>query len=366
MIRNRHFASAASAALVLTLCGCGSSSNKYQNNTGGAPPAAVVASNGYVATVFAGSSVVGKSTKPDSIIQVGSNIFVGYGDSLNPDGTVPGSNPPVQGLNEIIEYSLTGKVVKTFEVTGHNDGLLAYDGHTIWAMSNEDSNPILTVIDLTSGTQTKYTPSTALLHGGGLDDMALIGGVVYASASNPSVSAATESFPNGIVTGASAVVSISLDPSGNTFSWLPILAGNAQATDIVSAGAVTLNLTDPDSEAIDPSGNLVLDSQGDSQLVFISTPGAGTQAAKTLNLTLNGAPWQVDDTRFVPSTGHVPFMLVTDTSTNTIYRIDGSFKAGNAYSNGTGDILKLNTATGVLTPVVTGLGSAHGMLFITQ
>jgi hypothetical protein len=365
LTRNTSLASATSIALLAVLCGCGSSSNKYQTNTGGAPPASVSAVNGYVVTVFASSSSAGKSTNPDSIIQVGSDIFVGYGDSVNPDGTVPNSNPPVQGQTEIIEYSLTGKALKTFKVIGHNDGLLAYDSHTIWSLSNEDANPVLTVIDLTAGTQTQYTPTTPLLHGGGLDDMAVINGVVYVSASNPNVSASTPQFPNGVVTGAPAVISIALNANGTTFDWQPVLAGNAQATNIVGGGTVTLNMTDPDSEGVDPKGNLMIDSQQDSEIVFISNAGTSTQAASVLPLTLNSQPWQVDDTRFVP-TGKAPFMLVTDTPTNTIYRVDGYFNAGDAYSNGEGDVLKLNTTTGVMTPVVSGLGSAHGMLFVTQ
>src|SRR5665213_1365366 len=118
--RNRYLASAASVALLATVCGCGGSSSKYQTNTGGAPPASVIPAGGYIVSVFASPSQAGKSTNPDSIIQVGSNVFVGYGDAVNPDGTVPGSNPPVAGQNEIIEYDLTGKPLKTFEVIGHN------------------------------------------------------------------------------------------------------------------------------------------------------------------------------------------------------------------------------------------------------
>ncbi len=365
MIHDRYLASAASIALLAAVCGCGSSSSKYQTNTGGAAPATVKATAGYIVTTFATATAAGKSTNPDSIIQVGSDIFVGYGDAVNPDGTVPGSNPPVAGQTEIIEYDLTGKALKTFEVTGHNDGLLAYDSHTIWSLSNEDANPVLTVIDLSGGTQSEYTPSTPLLHGGGLDDMALIGGVVYVSASNPNVSAPTNQFPNGVVTGAPAVISIALSASGNTFDWQPVLAGNAQATDIVGGGTVTLNMTDPDSEGIDPSGNLMVDSQQDSEIIFISL-GAANQAASVLPLTLKGQPWQVDDTRFVP-TGNVPYMLFTDTSSNTIYRVDANYKVGDAYSAGqSGTLLKLDPKTGILTTVVSGLGAPHGMLFVTQ
>jgi hypothetical protein len=363
LIRASFLVSAASTALLALLCGCGSSSNSFTSN--GTVPASVSAASGYKVSVFATSSEAGKSTNPDSIVQLGSNVFVGYGDAVNPDGTVPNSNPPVQGQTEVIEYDMTGKVVKTFEVIGHNDGLLTYDSQTIWAMSNEDANPTLTVINVSTGAETQYTPTTPLLHGGGLDDMQLIQGAVYASASNPTVSAPISGFPNGVVTGAPAVISIALNANGKTFDWSPVLSGSAQATDMVSGTTVTLNITDPDSESIDPNGNLVVDSQQDSELEYLQNIGTANQTAKVLLLNLYGNPWPVDDTRFVP-TGNNPYLLFTDTPSNTIYRVDGTFKATDAYSAGQGTILKMDPATGNLAPVIIGLNAPHGMLFVTQ
>jgi hypothetical protein len=347
--------------LLVTLSGCGGSqkSNIPAVVSNGTVPSSVTPVGGYAVSVFAGASQAGTSTHPDSIIKIGSNIFVGYGDSVNPDGTVAGSNPPTAGHCEIIEYDLTGKPLKTFTITGHNDGLLAYDSQTIWAMSNEDANPTLTIINLATGTQTQYTPTTPVLHGGGLDDMALINGKVFVSASNPTLS------PSNTPNGASAVISLSLNANGHTFDWAPVLSGTAQATDVVSGSTITLNLTDPDSEAVDPSGNLVLDSQGDSELIFISNPGSSNQAATRLSLSLYTNPWPVDDTRFVP-TGTNPYMLFTDTPSNTIYRVDALFKAGDAYSAGEGTLLKLDPTSGNLTPIIDGLGSPHGILFVTQ
>ena len=352
-----------SLAAVATLAGCSANINPVVKVT--APPISVPSSvnavSGYTVSVFSGPAQAGTSTHPDSIIQLGSNIFVGYGDSVNPDGTVAGSNPVVQGQCEMIEYDLSGNPVKTFTLPGHNDGLLAYDTHTIWALSNEDANPVLTVIDLTAGTQTEFTPTTPLLHGGGLDDLALINGMVFVSASNPSVNASNQ------VSNAPALISIALNANGKTFDWTAVLSGTAAVASMVDGSAVTLNLTDPDSEAVDSHGNLVLDSQGDSELVFISNPGTSSQVARVLPLTLYTNPWPVDDTRFVPSIlPSSPYMLVTDTPKNMIYRISATFVPGDAYSAGVGTLLKLNPATGALTPIVTGLGSSHGMLFPNQ
>lgn len=347
-----------SMPLAMALALCGSSINAIAAPAASAVPvpASVTVTNGYKISVFAGASRAGKFSRPDSIIQLGKSIFIGYSDAVNGDGTIPGSNPPVQGKNEVIKYDLEGNIEKVFTVTGHNDGLMAYDDHTVWAMSNEDANPILTVIDLKTGKQTEYTPTTPFAHGG-LDDMVMIKGVVYATASHHAV------LSDGTVRGDPAVVSLSLNANGHTFDWKPILASNAQATHAVTGASVTLNLTQPDSAEVDPDGNLIVDGVADSQLVFIQNPGMPNQTARMLPVTLYRNRWPLDDTRFVPAAKNA-FMLFTDTSTNTIYRVDANFAPGDAYSAGRGTILKLNTSSGVMTPIIFGLAEPHGMWFV--
>lgn len=210
--------------------------------------------------------------------------------------------------------------------------------------------------------------------------MQFINGVVYVSASNP-----TTSCP-GIQPLAPSVVSLTLNANGTTFDVAPVLDGNAQALDITpSVGGspnptfntmVPLCLTDPDSEATDPNGNLVLDSQADGKLVFIQNPGPA-QTVSVLSLTLyndkDGPTLPVDDTRWVPSPGPMgkTFMLFTDAN-NTTYRVDGDFAEGTPYSWGQGQVMQLDTTTGHLTPVVVGIGMAsalqdpHGMLFVAE
>jgi hypothetical protein len=48
--------------------------------------------------------------------------------------------------------------------------------------------------------------------------------------------------------------------------------GHASATDIPTGATVTLDLTDPDSMTKDPRGNIVVDSQADSELIFVRNP----------------------------------------------------------------------------------------------
>jgi hypothetical protein len=219
--------------------------------------------------------------KPDSIVQMGKSIFIGY---QNAGDVKDGSNPSL--TNSVVQYDLKANLVKTFTVPGHVDGLMARsDTNELWAMANEDGNPELTIINLATGAQKTLQPTVnPPLHGGGYDDMQFLNGVVYVSASNPS-------NPG---THPPTVVSLTLNSNGTTFDVAPVLNGDDTAIDITpSVGGspnpnfnlpVPLVLTDPDSLAIDSSGTqLVLDSQADGKLVFIQNPGP-TQNVRVLSL----------------------------------------------------------------------------------
>jgi hypothetical protein len=70
--------------------------------------------------------------------------------------------------------------------------------------------------------------------------------------------------------------------------------GNASATDIPTGNTVTLNLTDPDSMTIDLRGNIVLDSQADTELVFIRHPLTDEQTVGRLVITSGGVKITLD------------------------------------------------------------------------
>ncbi len=357
----------------LSACGGGSSGSP----TAGIPVSASVqtALPGYKISVFAQNP--SGSTHPDDITQDGQNVFIGYQDSVNPDGTPIGS-APAQG--QVVEYDLNGNVVHTFTAPGHIDGLLAYDASTLWVSADEDGNPQLTVIDLATGTQSTYTPDTGaapLPHGGGLDDMKLVNGQVYVSASapattmNPSPNLAPYSTDSsgataeyGVSTGP-ALYSISLNGDGKTFHLTTALMSSTPAILLPGKTPVTLNMTDADSSAIDPAGDLVVDSQQDSELVFISNPGT-SQSVGVLPVRLYGNPWPLDDVRWAPPGGS-SFLLVSDTHAGVVYRVDASngFTPGTAYASGQGSILELDPATGDLTPIFVGLNAPHGLNFIS-
>ncbi len=99
---------------------------------------------------------------PDSVVADNGHVFIGY---QNLSGKTGG------GTSTIVEYTMDGKVVKTFSVPGHSDGMRADPStHLIWTTSNEDGNPSMATIDPKSGIVTPYTFAKTP-HGGGYDDL---------------------------------------------------------------------------------------------------------------------------------------------------------------------------------------------------
>jgi hypothetical protein len=303
----------------------------------------------YNLTVFA-KAPTGLSA-PDSIAVLGDRVFVGYGDGHLPDGS--------DGLNsQVVEYRMDGSLVRVYTVPGHSDGLKV-DPVTrrLWAIQNEDLNANLVIINPETHKQKLYTFS-ANPHGGGYDDVVFRGCKVYVSASNPA------NNPN---TGP-AIVSARLE--GNTVEVEPVLAGGASAIDIPTDTTSNLNLQDPDSMTLDPQGNIVLDSQGDQELIIVSNPGTSSQRVLHLPLTfqpLTGPVTSVetDDTVFVTSTEG--FILFADKGANTVYKLQKkAFVPGTAYTAADGGPIvgTVDLTTGFITTIVSGLKNPGGMAYV--
>jgi hypothetical protein len=152
--------------------------------------------------------------------------------------------------------------------------------------------------------------------------------------------------------------------------WLdPVLNGNAPAFDIPTGAPVPhLNLQDPDSMTIDPRGNIVLDDQADSQLIFIRNALSHQRLVGVLKITSPGAPvTTLDDTAFAP--GRDAYMLFSDVKGETVYKIVNhqfGFEPGTAYSTSDtlGFVGELNLDNGVVTSIATGFGSTRGLIFV--
>ena len=302
----------------------------------------------YTLSVFA-TAPTGLSA-PDSIAVLGDHIFVGYGDGHLPDGS--------DGLSsQIVEFKMDGTPIYTYTVVGHNDGLKVDPiTHKLWALQNEDANANLVIIDTETHLTQLYSFGPTQ-HGGGYDDMVFRGCKVYISASNPA------NNPNI----GPAIVSARLE--GNMVAVDPVLSGEANAIDIPTDTTVKLNLQDPDSMTLDPLGNLVLDSQGDQELIIVSNPTSSNQRVLRLPLTYmtSGGPMSVetDDTAFVTSTEG--FILFADKGLNTVYKLSrNAFSPGTAFTAADGGpfVGTLDFTTGVVTPIVTGLKGPGGMMFV--
>jgi hypothetical protein len=311
--------------------------------------AAPVAASPYTLTPFA-TAPAGLSA-PDSIAVVGTHVFVGYGDGHQPDGS--------DGLSsQVVEFTIDGKLVHIYTVPGHNDGLkLDPVTHQLWALQNEDAHPNLVLIDPKSGHQSQAFPFSAEPHGGGYDDIVFRGCEIYISASNPSGN------PN---TGP-AVVSARLQ--GGVVSVSPLLMGDAKAIDVPTGATITLNLQDPDSMTLDPQGNIVLDSQADQELIYVTHPGQPNQQALRLPLSYQSAgmsaPVETDDTNFVTSSDG--FILFADKGLNTVYKLSRpGFVPGTAFTAADGGpfVGTLDISSGVITPIVTGLMGPGGLVFV--
>ena len=295
----------------------------------------------YTVSVFA-TSVLGIYYQPDSIAVLDDHIFIGFGNNAPTTGG---------GHSTIVEYDRNGNVIKHYIVSGHNDGLKV-DPTTklLWAMQNEDANPNLVIIDPVSGSETVYTFGPTP-HGGGYDDMSFRGEDVFISCSNPANN--PNAFP--------AIVRAQIH--GSMVDVSPVLIGTATATDIPTDTPVSLNLQDPDSMHFNPVGDLVLDSQADGELIILHHPGAIDQSVFHLALTENGASTQIDDTVYAVTThGQI---LVSDRDGETIYSISKDvFSPSAAYSATPTAVGRLDLDTGVITDVVTGMVSPHGMAFL--
>jgi hypothetical protein len=211
-------------------------------------------------------------------------------------------------------------------------------------------------IDPTSGAIASYTfPKTP--HGGGYDDLYFLNGMTFIAASNPTLDKNNQNpYP--------AVDQITL--SNGQAVLKPILMGNATATDTTTSppSQVTLNIIDPDSLSTDGKGDLVLVGQADNDLITISNPGTTQQKVSRIPVGT-----QLDDTVWAASAQGR--LLVTDGATGLTFWIQPShYPLGTIYTEAPSDsgvggfVGVVDPATGFVTPVVIGLVSPTGMLFV--
>jgi hypothetical protein len=259
-------------------------------------------------------------SQPDDIVTLGGNLYVGFQNGVGSQGEVSTSG----NLDSTLaEFTPAGSLVKQWDVTGKIDGMGA-DSATgqVIATVNEDSKSSLYAVS--GGTVTHYTYTPSLPHLGGSDAVSAYNGKILISASAPGTSGkAPASAP--------AVFVVTLNAGAKTATVAPFFADNATATGVNAPNAgkkVTLALTDPDSNVVVPSnspdfaGDFMLNSQGDEELIF---SGAGGQDLHVLKIANS-----VDDTAW--ATSATGTLYTTDSTSNTVDAITGSFTPGTAYT----------------------------------
>ena len=309
----------------------------------------VVALPGYEVTEFTRADSRLLVSNPDSVAVDGVHVFIDYQNVTAKDCTD-------QNSSTVVEYDMQGKILGHWSVAGHSDGMrIDPSTHLVWTTSCEDGNPKFATIDPTSGTVTPYTFPTAP-HGGGYDDLYFLNGSVFVAASNPTLDS-NGNNPNP------AIDKIAL--SGGKMTLTPVLLGNATAADLLNNSASTqLTLTDPDSLSVDNKGRLVLVSQGDSELIYINSPGTAQQQVSKLSVGT-----QLDDTVWPTGPGR---LLVVDAGSGVTYWISGAFNAGDIWTQSPNDsgvdnfVGTVSPTTGFVVPVAIGFQKATGMVFVAN
>lgn len=339
-------------ALVLIVSACSNSPNSTTSTT---PTASIEGSSdqqpggfGLAALPWYQVSLFTQSpsgiTNPDAVLVDNGFVYIDYQNSAAKDCTDKNSST-------IVQYDMKGKMLKTFTVAGHSDGLRADPTtHLLWVTSCEDGNAKFFTIDPTSGTVTPYTFPPAP-HGGGYDDLYFLNGMAFVAASNPNLnSAGVNVFP--------ALDKVTL--GNGKVNLTPVLMGNGTAQDILTNTKVKLNEIDPDSLSVDNNGDLVLVNQAGSELVFLKNPGTPPQS-----VTRIAVGDQLDDTVWTASTPGR--LLVVDAGGNTywISTFPGTVYTEAPSDSGTvGYVGVINMTTGFITPIVIGFSSPSGMIFV--
>jgi hypothetical protein len=300
---------------------------------------------GPTASVFATGTAVG-GTQPDSVTIGDGSVWIEYGNGA--DSTGGGGN------STIVQYSPGGAVLHTYSIAGSVDGL-KFDPVTgkVWALQNQDANATLSIIDPTT-----HTVSGPLSYGApyvygasssrGYDDVAFLGGKVFLSYTNPA--AATDS------------VLQTLDQA-NTPS------GTLTTTSILTAAQEGVPFPpgpDTDSLKSTPSGQLVLTSGADGSFTLITNPGAAGQTETTIQVTSGGVnATSLDDVLFPTESSGTLFF--TNTGGNDVLKLHLTGLSLDtpivALGGSLNELAFVDLATGVATPLVTGLSSPHGIEF---
>jgi hypothetical protein len=300
------------------------------------------------------------------------DLFVGCANGVLSNGR---GGPPNRkaDTSTMVEYTTAGKYVKQWSVANQIAGMAGEPLHRRVLISLDSAaNSALVFIDPNIGeVQYAYSPdpqsasaAKSLHTGGGTQSIVVDSNDdIFVTASHPTRLAATASFK--------VVLSPPSGPSGEGAATLsPTFSDDATAANgNTGKGKVKLALRQIDANAIVPpssrryGGDYVVDDQATRQLVFSSnlTAGKGLTVLKTTP--------GLNDIRWATSKGGAFYLIRRGTQTplakSSLYKVTGPFVKGAAYATtADGELVQVNLSTGKLTPVVRGLGTSVGLVYV--
>jgi hypothetical protein len=298
-------------------------------------------------TTFATGTAV-NATGPDSITLSRNSVWVSYTNGADSTG--------LSGSSTIVQYRLNGEVRHTYSIAGSVDGLKV-DPRTgrVWALQNQDGNSTLSLINAKTHTVSGPIPYAVTSATQGYDDAAFRGDQVFLSYTNPA--APTD-----------ATIQL-LENGSNPLAVTPILLTGATGTNLAT-GQTNQPTTDTDSDSLKltPTGDLMLTSGGDGQLIFVEKPGKADQAVSFLQLldpATGLAVSGLDDAVFATATKGTFYL--TDTGNNRVLKIDVDHVPVGALFACVGSLNQLTLVdmhTGQANSFVGGLKGPHGLEFV--
>jgi len=269
-------------------------------------------------------------TQPDDLTSIATNVFTAFQNGVGSQGE-PSSDGNTDST--VVELGLGGNVIHQWDIKGKCDGLTADPAlGVVIATVNEDGNSSLYTIAPSASSASKaiqhYAYNKPLPHHGGTDAISVAGGQILISASAPGTTGGSPppqpAYP--------AAYRVSLSKSSHVATVTSLYSEEATAT-VANVGSmhgkkVKLGLTDPDSNAVVPSGasrfagQFELTSQADKEHIFAK--GLGSSSAPKLQvLKLSRS---VDDTQWTDPAPAILF--ATDATADTVDTVTGAFPKG--------------------------------------
>jgi hypothetical protein len=304
------------------------------------------------------------------------DLFVGCSNGVLSNGRGGPPNPKAD-TSTMLEYTTAGKYVKRWSVANQIAGMAGEPLHRRILMPLDSAaNSELVFVDPNivgsfAEIQYAYSPNpqsaTArkALHTGGGTQSVVVDSQddIFVTASHPTRLTATASF-KVVLTPPNRP-----PPAKGTAALSPTFRDDATAANgNTGMGRVKLELREIDSNAIVPSssrkyaGDYVIADRAARELVFSSniTVGQGLTVLKT-TVGLN-------DIRWATSNGGTFYLVRRDAQTplakSSLYKVTGPFVKGAAYATAAGDLVRVNLSTGKLTPIVRGLGTSVGLVYV--